>query len=147
MVRAVVRFTQDKHIYMSERHAEFSFKYFIPLTKNWDIPNTKMDYVLILKFAEVIFTILMKFYFKESKKRIFDVRIGNQNVVQSLDVYDVAGFSTAHDEYIELKYDGGNIYFKGKLCLDAIKNNAIEVEFVKTEYNNPMVQAILLYPG
>jgi hypothetical protein len=60
----------------------------------------------------------------------------------------LVGFSTAHDEYIELRYEGGHIYFKGKRCDGAItSSNELAIEFIKTDLDNPMIHALLLFQG
>lgn len=51
LLKPLVKYTVDTNIYLTERHSDQTFEYFIPITRNGSIMNT--HYVLILKFAEV----------------------------------------------------------------------------------------------
>jgi len=61
-------------------------------------------YVLILKFSEV--------YFNSAGEKIFDVALGNQKIINQLDIYSKVGKATAYDEYIEFEFKNGKIYFE-----------------------------------
>jgi len=61
-------------------------------------------YVLILKFSEV--------YFNSAGEKIFDINLGDKNVVKDLDIFSKVGKATAYDEYIEFELKDGKVYFE-----------------------------------
>jgi len=90
---------------MTEKHAYKSFSYRLPLSKEG-------TYVVILKFAEM--------YFRENGQRIFNIKFGENRVVEGLDIFSKVGRFAAYDEYIEFEYSSGKIFYKGVPCLDAV---------------------------
>jgi len=129
-----IKYTNDQNVYLTERHADWTFFYEIPLDK----PGV---YVLILKFAEM--------YFDESNHRIFNILFGDTTVVQGLDIFAKAGKYAAYDEYIEFELNNDVVFFRGQPCSNAYKflSKRLVVGFEKTEYDNPKVDGILLFEG
>jgi hypothetical protein len=78
--------------------------------------KAKDKFVLILLFAELEYT--------SPRERIFHVDIGNTRVIKGLDIYAESG-NILHLEYIPLEYDGKNILFKGKPCINALYESNI----------------------
>jgi len=118
---------------MTERHAYTSFKYFIPLQRK------EGKFTLILKFCEM--------YFTKGGKRVFNINLGRGQVVKGLDVAGKVGRATAYDEYVEFEFKDDKIFFNGKEMADAYRNGKLEVEFEKTEKDNPIVNGLVLYDG
>ena len=122
---------QDKIIYQTERYATETFGYSIP------VPTVDGDYVLWLKFSEV--------WFNAPNMKKFDVALNGQIVVSSLDIFAEAGRGIAHDELVAFKIRHGNeVLVDGK---SLPFNGEIRVDFVKTEYDNPKVNAIVVVRG
>lgn len=98
-------------------------------------------YVLVLKFSEV--------YFNSPAEKIFDIAIGNENILKSIDVYSKVGKATAYDEYIELDFRNNKVYVQNKPIEGAYNedSNTIAVSFKKGERDNPKINAILLVKG
>jgi len=120
----------DQILYQTERYHVADFGYSIPV-------KDEGEFVLVLKFSEV--------YFRGSKLKVFDVRLNHRLVVlKDLDIYDRVGYGVAHDEYIpftikkgQLKVGQSSIAFSGSLY----------VEFVKTYYDNPKINALVIFKG
>jgi len=129
-----IKYTNDQKVYLSERHAEFTFFYEIPIEK----PGV---YVLILKFAEM--------YFNEPNKRIFNILFGDTRVVQDIDIFAKVGKFAAYDEYIEFELRDDIILYKGQPCSNAYRfmNKRLILGFEKTEHDNPKVDGIVLFSG
>lgn len=129
-----IKYTKDPHIYMTERHDEKTFSYEIPV-------KSPGKYVLIAKFSEL--------YFSEKKKRVFNIRFGDKIVVSNVDIYEKVRKAAAYDEYIEFELKNDNIYFQDENCPNAFDptNKKLVVFFEKTQYDNPKVDAIVLYHG
>lgn len=127
-----VKYTSDSDVYKTERHADESFTYSIPV----EAPG---KYVLITKFAEM--------WFREPGKRAFNLRLGDCLVAEKIDVVAKVGKFAAYDEYTEFEMKLDQIYHKGKLCAGAMKGNKLVVTFEKIGIDNPMVNAIMLYSG
>ncbi len=68
-----------------------------------DLPNGL--YTVQLKFCEL--------YFHEDGKRVFDVKIQNKPAIKDLDIYAMAGFSTALDKKVKnIKVVNGRLHIK-----------------------------------
>lgn len=124
--------TKDPALYQTERYDLQDFSYFIPLAE----PG---DYVLILKFSEI--------YFNSEGQKKFFVRIGDNYVVKDLDIYAHVGKTAAYDEFVEFNYDGEKVIINGKETKDAISNNQLKVDFIKSDKDNPKINAMLLING
>lgn len=59
---------------------------------------------MILKFSEV--------YFNSAGEKIFDVNLGEENVVKDLDIFGKVGKAAAYDEYVEFEFKDGKIYYE-----------------------------------
>jgi hypothetical protein len=131
---ATIKYTSDQHVYMTERHADGSFAYEVP------IPGPG-KYVLIAKFAEM--------WFHEKNKRKFNIKFGDTRVVENIDLVAKVGRYAAYDEYIEFDFSNDQIFHNNKICQNAwdIKKNKLKVEFEKTQFDNPKVDGILLFQG
>lgn len=122
---------EDEYLYQTERYHTDTFHYDLPMDGDG-------EYALILKFSEV--------YFNNPNEKVFDVVLNSAHtIVEKLDIFKHVGKGVAHDE---------NIYFtvsRGVLHHDnvesRIRNNQVRLEFVKTAYDNPKVNAILLFKG
>jgi len=120
----------DQILYQTERYHVADFGYTIPI-------KDEGDFVLVLKFSEV--------YFRGSKLKVFDVRLNHQFLVmKDLDIYDRVGYGVAHDEYVPFSIKNGKLNvgphsspFPGTLY----------VEFVKTYYDNPKINALVIFKG
>jgi hypothetical protein len=121
---------QDKILYQTERYHTESFSYSIPM------PSGDGDYVLWLKFSEV--------WFNAPSLKVFDVALNDDIVVKDLDIFEKVGRGVAHDEIIPFQVRQNKIIINGK---GSNFNNEIKVEFVKTEKDNPKVNAIILVKG
>lgn len=63
---ALIKYTKDPEIYMTERHSYKTFKYDVPL-------SSEGTFTIILKFCEMFFT--------QPDKRVFNIRLGDTVVV------------------------------------------------------------------
>lgn len=117
---------------MTERHGYNSFNYQLALDKEG-------VYTLILKFCEM--------YFDKPGRRVFHIILGEHRVITGLDVFAKSGRFVAHDEYIEFKYANGVISYKGQPCKGAIVDGKLVITFEKTQFDNPIIQGIILYSG
>lgn len=120
----------DQVLYQTERYHVADFGYTIPI-------KDEGDFVLVLKFCEV--------YFRGSKLKVFDVRLNHQHmVIKDLDIYDRVGYGAAHDEYIPFSLRNGQLKFGPH---SSPFPGTLYVEFVKTHYDNPKVNAIVIFKG
>jgi hypothetical protein len=51
-------------------------------------------------------------YFRENGQRIFNIKFGENRVVEGLDIFSKVGRFAAYDEYIEFEYSSGKIFYK-----------------------------------
>lgn len=120
----------DQVLYQTERYHVADFGYTIPI-------KDEGDFVLVLKFCEV--------YFRGSKLKVFDVRLNHQHmVIKDLDIYERVGYGAAHDEYIPFSLRNGQLKFGPQ---SSPFPGTLYVEFVKTHYDNPKVNAIVIFKG
>jgi len=120
---------QDRILYQTERYHYEDFGYDIPIPRDG-------QYVLNLKFSEV--------YFKSPNQKVFDVHLNKQPVIVGLDIFSKVGYGTAHDEYVQFTIqDQALLIGNYKLAFEG----TLRVEFVKTPYDNPKINAIVLYEG
>ncbi len=106
--------TEDDTLYKSERWYNGNLKYTIPVTDG--------DYQVTLKFAEV--------YFDAEGKRVFDVKVEGQQVVDNLDLVKMVGKNAAYDVTVTATVADGNL----------------NVELVQ-QTQNPKISAILVVSG
>ncbi|XP_014674267.1 PREDICTED: malectin-B-like [Priapulus caudatus] len=120
---------QDQILYQTERYHDANFQYNVAVT-------TDGEYVVVLKFSEV--------YFTAPSMKVFDVRINGIDVITDLDIYKEVGRGVAHDELLEITVS------KGKLLVadaEITFNGVLNVEFVKTDRDNPKINAIYVKKG
>lgn len=127
-----IKLTKYPEVYQTERYEVSDFTYGIPL----DEPG---QYVLILKFSEV--------WFNQEQEKLFSVRIGDTVVVENLDIFEQVGKYAAYDEFIPFEFRDGNILIKGKEAKGCLKNNKLKIDFLKTDFDNPKINAIVLFKG
>ncbi|TMW50691.1 hypothetical protein DOY81_004215 [Sarcophaga bullata] len=122
---------QDEVLYRTERYHTATFGYDLPLEGDG-------DYALVLKFCEV--------YFNEPNMKIFDVVLNRKHeVVSNLDIFAQVGRGTAHDEYVYFTVSNGKLYYKGDAS--DVRNNMVRLEFIKGSYDNPKINAFVLFKG
>lgn len=125
--------TDSPEIYQTERWADEDFSYQIPMTQ----PGS---YVLILKFSEV--------YFQSAGQKIFSVKIGDTYVVNNLDIFaKVEKRAAAYDEFVEFDFRAGKIYVGDVEVTGGYTDGKLQVDFVKSFYDNPKINAIVLVMG
>ncbi|XP_038059096.1 malectin-A-like [Patiria miniata] len=121
---------QDAILYQTERYDVNTFGYTTSIEEDG-------DYVLVLKFCEV--------WFGASRQKVFDVVLNDlHTVVSGLDIYDVAGRGTAHDEIIPFSITKGKLKVQKEA---STFHGDLHIEFVKGDYDNPKVNAIVIYKG
>ena len=88
-------------------------------------------------------------YFRESGKRVFNIRFGEKVVIKDLDVVANVGPFAANDEYIEFEMKDDTIFFEGQPCVKAFKQRSqkLVVTFEKTDKDLPIVSGLILYNG
>lgn len=121
----------DEILYQTERYHTANFGYEIPISGDG-------DYVLVLKFCEV--------YFNAPNMKVFDVVLnGEHTVIAELDIFQQVGKGVAHDEYIFFTVSRGKLFYKEEES--DIKASKITIEFVKTDRDNPKINAFALLKG
>lgn len=120
----------DQILYQTERYSSETFGYTIPM------PSGDGDYVLWLKFAEV--------WFNAPNQKVFDISLNDIIVIKDLDIFERVGRGVAHDELVAFQIRNNKIIINGK---SQAFNNEIRVEFVKTDRDNPKINAILVQKG
>ncbi|KRX06767.1 hypothetical protein PPERSA_09169 [Pseudocohnilembus persalinus] len=129
-----IKFTDDIHLYHTERHYDDTFQYKLPFKDQDD-----GTYVLISKFCEL--------YFQEPKKRIINLKIGDQ-LIYEVDIVAEVGPFAALDKFIEFEYKNGKVYYQGKQVRNALNSKGeLVVSFEKTKYDLPKVDGLLLLKG
>lgn len=121
---------QDKILYQTERYHTETFGYTIPM------PPGDGDYVLWLKFSEV--------WFNAPNLKVFDVALNDVVVIKDLDIFGQVGRGVGHDEVIGFKVRSNKIVIDGK---SQPFTNDIRVDFVKTDRDNPKINAIIIAKG
>lgn len=127
-----IKLTSTPEIYQTERYATSDFSYSIPITE----PG---NYVLILKFSEV--------WFNSEQQKIFSVQIGDHTVVEYLDIFSKVGIFAAYDEFVPFTYEKGKVLVAGTEAKNAVKGEKLVIKFVKTDYDNPKINGIVLLKG
>ena len=129
---ASIRNTKDSELYQTERYDVQSFSYQIPVTEDG-------VYTLVLKFSEV--------YFGAEGDKVFDVRIGDVEVISDLDIFAKVGKAAAYDEYVEFTVNKGLLYIDGQQVRKGLSAGKLTIDFVKGDYDNPKINAIALVRG
>ena len=121
---------QDMILYQTERYHMDTFGYDIPI-------KGEGNYVLILKFSEV--------WFAAPNQKVFDVLLNGEHiVVPSLDIFAQVGRGVAHDEIVPFEISGKTLKVNGE---SSSFDGTLSVEFVKTDYDNPKINAIYVMKG
>jgi hypothetical protein len=132
--------TADDVLYRSERFGNFSY----------NIPVDNGSYDVQLKFAEV--------YFTASNKRVFDVRMEGNLVINDLDIHAKVGHDARYDETHTIDVTDGvlNIQLIGvknnaKICAIDVKpsgNNALRTSVIKKDnFEQKLSDRIKVYPN
>lgn len=122
----------DEPLYQTERYHTDSFHYDIPLTEG------DGEYALTLKFSEV--------YFNNVNQKVFDVVLNSAHtIVEKLDIFKKVGKGVAHDETIYFTVSRGMLQHESDES--RIRNGKVRLEFVKSGYDNPKINAIVLFRG
>ena len=127
-----IKLTTTPELYQTERYATSDLTYSIPLTE----PGS---YVLILKFSEV--------WFNSEQQKMFHISLGDFQVVEFLDIFAKVGINAAYDEFVEFTYENGKVRVKGSEAPNAVKSGRLQVSFIKTDFDNPKINAIVLVKG
>ena len=124
-------------IYQTERWGDQeSFTYKIPFDVMID-----GTYTLILKFSEQ--------YFWEPGQKVFDVAVGDVDVLKNLDPFARAGSKLLpYDAFIVLQARRGELFYNTEKIKNAVKkDNTLNVHFKVGTADNPKVNAIALIKG
>lgn len=121
----------DDVLYQTERYHTDSFHYDIPMPGDG-------NYALVLKFSEV--------YFNNVNMKVFDVVLNAAHtIVDKLDIFKHVGKGVAHDEIIYFTISRGILQYEREES--KVRNGQVRVELAKTNYDNPKVNAIVLFKG
>ncbi|CAG9329332.1 unnamed protein product [Blepharisma stoltei] len=126
----IVKYTNDPAIYQTERHSSDNFSYNIRLP-------TPGSYILILKFAE---------FWSSNANKTFSIGIGQNIVINSLEIYENVKDSAAYDVFIPLIITEDVVFWNNTPLANAIENEKIIVNFIKAK-SNPKVSGIMLFKG
>ncbi len=108
--------TDDDPLYQTER-------YFIPASlqpAGYEIPLIPGKYRITLHFAEI--------YYQEPGRRIFDVLLEGNRVLDHYDLYSAQGFATAETRSYELAIQDGLLEIEFQFRVEYPKLSAIEIE-------------------
>jgi len=133
-INSEIKNTKDKEIYQTERWSTEDLIYNLPLKKDG-------KYVLVLKFSEV--------YFNNKGEKIFDFKIGDETILEKIDIYEKVGKNNAYDEFVEFELKNKKIYVDGKEAANGYDSDEklIKLTFVKKDADNPKVNALLIVRG
>ena len=107
---AVITGTSDQKLYQSERYGA---------TVTYQIPVANGNYEVTLDFAEN--------FYNAAGKRIFDVAIEGQTVLQNLDIWALTGKNSALQRTFAVSVNDGMLNIVGTASVDNAKFSAIEV--------------------
>lgn len=65
--------------------------------------------------------------------------------MSQLDIFAQVGRGTAHDEYVYFTVVNGKLHYNDEIS--EIRNNIIRLEFLKGNYDNPKINAFVLFKG
>jgi hypothetical protein len=133
-INSDIKNTKDQVIYQTERWSTGDLIYNIPLKKDG-------KFVLVLKFSEV--------YFNNKGDKVFDFKIGDETILEQIDIYAKVGKNNAYDEFIEFELKNNKIYIEGKEAVNGYDSDSkkVKLTFVKKEADNPKVNALLIVKG
>lgn len=98
-----------------------------------------------------VYTLVMKFseqYFWEPGQKVFDVALGDTNILTKLDPFARAGSKLLpYDSFIEFRTKRGEIFINGEKVKNAFKKDNLYVNFKLGDADNPKVNAIALVRG
>lgn len=117
---ATISGTTDSTLYKSERYGNFSYS----------IPVSNGSYNLVLKFAEI--------YWTAAGKRVFNVAVNGQTVINNLDIYSKVGAKTAYDVTIPVNVTTGTINIVFTTVVDNAKVSAIKIVPATTPAPTPV---------
>ncbi|KAF5398055.1 hypothetical protein PHET_08256 [Paragonimus heterotremus] len=122
---------EDQILYQTERYNTGDFTYEIPFSEDG-------DYVLSLMFSEV--------YFSEPNQKVFHVQLNREiTIVNDLDIFDEVGFATALERHIPFQIVDGVLHVGSDSS--TLSGGVFTVDFIKTDRDNPKVNAIILTKG
>ncbi|CAL8107649.1 unnamed protein product [Calicophoron daubneyi] len=123
--------TEDQILYQTEHYHTDGFSYDVPFVGDG-------NYVLTLKFSEVWFT--------DPNQKVFHIKLNKViPIVEDLDIFAEVGFATALDVNVPLKISNGVIYAAEQTV--NVAGNSFSVDFIKTDRDNPKINAIILTKG
>ena len=133
-INSEIKNTKDKEIYQTERWSTEDLIYNLPLKKDG-------KYVLVLKFSEV--------YFNNKGEKMFDFKIGDETILEKIDIYEKVGKNNAYDEFVEFELKNKKIYVEGKEAVNGYDpdENKIKLTFVKKDADNPKINGLLIVRG
>lgn len=121
----------DQPLYQTERYHTDSFHYELPIEGDG-------EYALTLKFSEV--------YFNNANQKVFDVVLNSAHtIVEKLDIFKNVGKGVAHDEIVYFTISRGMLQHENDES--RVRNGKVRLEFVKGGYDNPKINAIVLFKG
>ncbi|CAG9312392.1 unnamed protein product [Blepharisma stoltei] len=123
--------TVDEFIYQSERWNSETWGYDLPI-------STDGTYVLILQFAEIIFS--------AANYRVFTVKIGDYVVANNLDLYATVGYHIAYDIFTTFTLSNNTILISGNTVSGAYSGGNLLVRFYLV-VENPKLSGIVLVSG
>lgn len=102
--------TPDSTLYQTERYGDFSY----------ELPVVNGDYLVVLKLAEI--------YWDAADKRVFDITVEGETVVEDLDLFAAVGKNVAFDELVsDVTVNDGELTIQFTTIIDNAKVSAIEV--------------------
>ncbi|CAG7830517.1 unnamed protein product [Allacma fusca] len=123
----------DAYLYQTERYAYHSFGYDIPVTEDG-------TYLVVLKFSEVSF--------HTTATKVFNIRLNGKHMMQeNLDIFEKAGFATAHDVMIVFKVSNSVTVLSTGYDNSGIKDGKVFLEFQKGLSDNPKINAFFVLRG
>src|SRR5205807_796857 len=107
---ATISGTSDQTLYQSERFAQ---------TLTYQIPVTNGNYEVTIDFSEN--------FYNAAGKRVFNVAIEGQTVLQNLDIWALTGRNSALQRTFAVNVTDGTLNIVGTASVDNAKFSAIEV--------------------
>ncbi|VDP34291.1 unnamed protein product [Echinostoma caproni] len=122
---------EDQILYQTERYHTGDFSYNIPIPEDG-------EYVLTFKFSEVWFT--------DPDQKVFHVHLNKAiPVTEELDIFGQVSFVTALDQHIPIRIADGLLHAHSQSV--RLNKGTFSVDFIKTDRDNPKVNAIILTRG
>mmetsp|Transcript_32815 Transcript_32815/g.57223 ORF Transcript_32815/g.57223 Transcript_32815/m.57223 type:complete len:279 (-) Transcript_32815:7721-8557(-) len=127
-----MKYTDTPTVYSTERYSTTDFSYRVPVASDG-------KYVLILKFSEV--------WFERENSKLFHIKVGNYYIASYLDIFAKVGKNAAYDEFLPFELKNGALYIDNEEVSGGYFDGFMQVDFIKTTYDNPKVNAIVLVKG